>query len=689
MTMHTRSFKLTAVAAALCSAFGAAQAADDDITKLTKPDSTVQFGLGYVDSDSRRFGQYNGLKDDGVYGLLDADIVRRDDTTGTWVKLRARNLGLQSRELRVDHERQGSWSYYVDYTKIPRYEPYQALTGVTGIGSNNLAIPSPAAATGLVDLKVVRERVGLGYNKHLMGNWSFKIDFRNETKDGARLWARGTTGDAGNFEFAPEPINSTTRQLDAVVGYTGERLQLSGGYYGTTYNNQYTGLNFTGGAGGLSSFTPIGLPPDSHSHQLHLSGAYAFTPTTHGNFKIAYGKAQQDDAFVTGVPLAPGIGNSLQGRIDTTLVQMGLTARPLPKLTLRGNLRYNDRDDKTPILMYGTAGTTTDGNNEPRSIRTTNGKVEASYALPMAFRVTGGIDYEEKKRNTSPIRVVSFRDTTEETAYRVELRRSVSDTITGALGYTHSDRTGSPFLLTERGGSTLGSNLIAPIHLADRKRDKVRLSASWQVAEPLSLQFLINEASDRYDGDRDGSGLGMRKGRARVYSIDATYAISEKWQANAFAMRSRNKINQSTCESASNAGVCSNSTGNPIWRSALSNVTDSFGLGTRGKPFNWLEIGGDLSFSDIKDEYRQEVISPASASIDLIPDVTTRLTRVKLFAKYAIQKNSGLRFDYIYDRFSTNDWTWSTWTYTDGTKLTQNPNQKAHFIGLSYYYRWQ
>jgi MtrB/PioB family decaheme-associated outer membrane protein len=679
MTRPTRSFSRSAIAAALFVAFGTTYAAEaDEITTLTKPESTIQFGMGYVDADNRRFGQYNGLNDKGAYGLLDLDIVRRDDTTGTWLKFRGRSLGLDSRELRFDHEAQGNWGYYLEFNQIPRHEPYQALTGVNGIGSNTLVIPNTAATSGLVNLKTERERIGLGFNKHLSERWNLKVDFRNEQKDGARLWARGTTGGPGNFQFAPEPINSTTRLLEATLGYSGERLQLSGGYYGTMFNNEYNGLNFIGTTGGLSSFTPIGLPPDNHSHQFHLSGAYAFTPTTNGNFKVAYGKTQQDDMFVTGVnvPLAPGIGTNLQGRIDTTLVQMGLTARPLPKLTLRGNLRYDDRNDKTPTLQYGTPGNTTDGFNEPRSIRTTSGKFEASYALPLAFRLTGGVDYDEKKRNTSPIRIVSFRDRTEETAYRVELRRSMSDTVTGAVSYIHSDRTGSQFQQTTVGGGGPGSNVIAPIHLADRNRDKVRMSLNWQVADPLSLQFLVDHARDRYDGDRDGSGLGPRKGEARMYSIDASYAFSDKVQGTAYISRNDTQIDQA-----------SETSGGQLWAAALRNTGDSFGIGLRSKPYSRLELGGDLSHSDIEDKYQQHALT--GAAIDSLPDVTTRLTRLTLFAKYALDKKSGLRLDYVYDRFSTNDWTWSTWTYTDGTRLLQSPVQKVNFVGVTYYYKWK
>jgi hypothetical protein len=44
---------------------------------------------------------------------------------------------------------------------------------------------------------------------------------------------------------------------------------------------------------------------------------------------------------------------------------------------------------------------------------------------------------------------------------------------------------------------------------------------------------------------------------------------------------------------------------------------------------------------------------------------------------------------YAFDQYRTDDWTWANWVYTDGTTVTQDPNQKVHFIGVSYYYRFQ
>lgn len=698
--MKTRNTILqTAVGAALLSALGPAAAAEgEDVFALTKPESNASIGLGYADSDGRRFGQYNGVNERGAYGLLDMDLVRRDDETGTWLRFNGRNLGLDNRQFRFEHNRQGNWGYFIEGSQIPRYEPYVATTAVTGITTPDLVIPATPTPGVPVDLKTRRDVVGLGFDKFLSREWDVKVRYRNEEKEGARLWARGTTGTvagfAGNFEFAPEPINSTTRQLEATLGFNGEKLQLSGGYYGTMYNNQYNQLNFTGGVAALSTFNPIALPPDNNSHQLYLSGGYGFTPTTRGTFKVAYAKAQQDDAFPTGVnvPLAPGIGNNLQGRVDTTQAQAGITSRPMPKLSLRADVRYEDRDDKTPVLRYNTLATATstfNGDNEPRSIRTTSGRVEASYALPMAFRVTGGIEYDEKKRNISAVRVVSARETTDETSYRVELRRPMSETVTGALSYVHSERDGSPFLQTVVNDGSPGSNLIAPVHLADRKRDKVRLSVNWTPMDPLTIQLFVDEARDEYTG-RDGLALGPRTGEAHNYSLDISYAFSDKWQATAWYSRNDTKAEQATCENASAVGVCPASAADPIWKANLRNVSDSVGAGLRGKPSGKLLVGLDVNYTDISDTYGQVALSPSTSTVPTaLPDVSTKLTRVNLYGKYALQKNSGVRIDYIYDRFSTNDWTWTTWQYLDGTVISQDPVQEVHFVGVSYYLRWR
>ncbi len=706
------------IAASILAAFGSAMAAetDEEVARLTTPDSSVNAGIGVLTNDGARFGQYSGVRKDGAYGLLDLDLIRRDDGTGTWMRLHGRNLGLDSRELRFEHERQGNWGYFIDFSQTPRYNPYTVNTALQGIGGNSLRIPYPAATSAKSDtqLKAQRDALTLGLNKILAGGWDLQLRFRNEEKNGARMFSRGQTGGAGagGFEFLAEPIDYTTRQLEATAGYTGEKLQLSGGYYGTWFTNRNQYLNIvnqpfgpTSLGTGAGAFTPIGLPPGNESHQLHLAGGYSFTPATRGNFKLAYARAAQEEAFPFAPAALPGatslspfVGrNNLGGRIDTTQAQFGLSARPLPKLALRADLRYENRADKTPILPYMTTTTgalitaansptsTIDGNNEPRSIKTTVGKAEASYSLPMGFRITGGVDYEQKKRNTSPVRVVSHRYETEETSYRAELRRAIGETATGSLAYVNSRRTGSEWLVTTTLNGAAGSNLIAPLHLADRDRDKWRAVLDWSPMEKLSLQFAADDSGDTYSG----RALGPRKGKAQLYSADATYTFSENWQATGWISRSDTRAEQVTCEVATGVGVCPSTAADPIWQAKLRNAGDALGLGLRGKPSGALELGADLQYSKDRAEFRQAPLPvPAVAGVPL-PDVNYDRLTLRLFAKYALQKNAGVRLNFVFDRFSTDDFNWASWQYTDGTRVMQAPTQKTSFIGASYYYEFR
>ncbi|HJX17245.1 MAG TPA: MtrB/PioB family decaheme-associated outer membrane protein [Acidiferrobacterales bacterium] len=687
-TQPRNTIRPSALTMALLALSVTALAAEpDEVTELSRPESTVSAGIGYVSDDSLRFGQYTGMHEEGAYGLAEIDIAIRNDDTGTWTLLEGRNLGLDNRDLRFEHRRQGDWGYFLEYSQIPRFEPFTPTTAVTGIGTPNLSVPTTATAGVPVEMKTTRDVFGFGLDKAFTGNLDVRVRYQQQEKNGERLFARGTTG-SGGFQFAPEPINSTTRMLESTVGYTDKKLQLSGGYYGTLYESHDNALNITevGAPTTLAGFTPMALPPDNQAHQLFVAGGYNITETARTTFKAAYTHATQHETFI--LPSSATGRTDLGGEVDTTLLQAGFTARPLSKLSVLANLRHENRDDKTPVADYFsvTTGTTFTGENEPRSIKTNNAKLEATYALPMSLRMTGGIDYDMKERNYSEVRVVSARTETNELSYRLALRRSISETLTGSLGVVRSQRDGSDYLTTLLTTAAMGSNLIAPIHYADRDRDKVRLSLNWMPVDLLSVQLVADTARDDYTA-RTAENLGPRKGTAENYALDMTFMFSEDWQMTAWASRNKNQIDQATCEAASSAGVCPNTVADPFWQVSLRNLGNAGGLGLRAKLTSKLELGGDLQHSVYNDEYSQLATTPGAVA-PIIPDIETRVTAIRLTAKYALMKSAGIRFDYAYQRWTSDDWTWSTWTYTDGTQLLQEPVQKVHFFGVSGYYRW-
>lgn len=691
MNHETRkAFPLSVLAAVLLAAFGSTRAADE-ITELSKPESTVNLGGGYVSEDNHFFGQYTGMVDEGAYGVLDFNIVNRDEENGTWARLDGRNLGREDRELRFEHRRQGDWGYFLEYSQIPRYEPYTVNTAVTGIGTSSLTVPAVSTPGVPVELKSERDRFGLGLDKQLSDTLDVQIRVRNEQKSGERLFARGTFG---GFEFAPEPLDASTTLVEALLGYTGKQLQLSGGYYGSIYNNHNNRLDVAGGVAALSTFTPIGLPPDNQSHQLNLSGGYSITNTTRSTFKLAYASATQTDNFI--VPAITGYP-SLDGRVDTTQAQLGVTSHPWSNLSLLANVRHENREDKTPVRFYttppaGPPAPTFNGYYEPRSLKTTTSKVEAGYRLPMGFRAVGGIDYENNERHvpywfSGSLATVSSRAETDELTYRAQLHRSLSETVNGYVVYSYSDRNGTDFLRTVLNDGATGSNLIAPLYLADRNRDKVRVSVDWTPIDRLTMQFIADSARDDYTA-RTAQDLGPRHGDAKSYTIDANLLLGDTWQATAWVSRTDNRTEQATCENASVAGgICPNTAADPYWQVSTRNIGNAVGLGLRGQPFSKLELGADVQYSAYRDEYRQ-LATTTGAITPVVPDITTLVTLVRLTAKYEIQKNAGVRLDYNYERWNSDDWQWSSWTYTDGTQLVREPVEKVQYVGLSGYVRW-
>ena len=680
-------FRRSVIASALLVAFGPAFGADGEDASLR---SEVSVGIGYVSDDNQRFGEYTGLTDKDAYLLLDADVVRRNDATGTWLRITGRNLGFDDRLLRFEQERQGNWGYFIEFNQIPRFDPYTINTGLLGIGTNVQTPVTITPGTGATyELDTRRDILSAGFRKSFGQGVGLDVKLSNEEKEGSRRWGQGTFG---TWRFLAEPIDQTTRQLDATLSYTTEKLQLQGGYYGTTFENHNNLLTVIGPTLFTGSNLMV-LPPDNESHQFFVSGGYTFTPTTRANFKVAYGQITQNETFPT-TPVA-GAPSNLDGQIDTTLIDAGLTTRFGRNLSVRARLGYEKRDDKTPVFRYfpsqNTVGATNDGTNETRDIETMRGKLEATYRLPAAFDITGGIEYVEKERNSPPVRSVDFRETTDETSFLAELRRSVGETVTGAVTYIYSQRRGSDWLTNFGNQTTVSTgDLIAPIHLADRDRDLVRVTATWMPTQPLSFNFRVEATQDDYTGrGLTPFDLGPREGETTFYSADVGYAFSDKVQATAWVSHGEDKYQNAVCQSAAvpNANSCNATPAAPVWTADLKHTQDSVGVGLSAEPSSRIKLFADVSYSEMTDEMRTAAITPAVA-LPVLPDVNTKVTTFKLTAQYALQRNSGVRLQYVFDRYETDDWTWNSWTYTDGTRVLEEPTQEVHFIGASYYYRF-
>jgi MtrB/PioB family decaheme-associated outer membrane protein len=665
------------LAAAVAIALGAtaAQAQQYTLDELVMPVSSITGGLGYITNDNHYFGMYHGgLVDTTELGLvprLALDYNRRDEATGTWWQA---DVDSDWAGLNLEYGRQGDWDARLQYSDSVKTNPFTFNTGLTGIGSNNLTLNGTALRD--VTLETERRNLRLGLKKVLPKGFDVRFKLRDEQKDGERQWGfRTATG--GNIVFLAEPIDYQTREYEAIVDYTGEKLQLSGGYYGTTFDNAINRVDV-----GPDS---VSQPLDNDSRQFFLTGGYQFTPTTRGTFHGAFGKQEQDDNF-----FAPAEGNgrtSLDGEVETTLLNLGLYARPTRALSLSARARYEDRNDNTPIDLYRTDTVppiTNARNNVVWSRTFTTLGLDAAYRLPMGIKLKGGYEYDKRERDipeddlaNGAYRSVTFRDQTEEDTYTLELRRSMSDTVNGRIAYIRKNRDGSTLFPD----SNLGDeDRIAPRHWADRDRDQVKLAVDWLASELLSMQFRYEVSDDDYDPS--GRDLGVRGARTQLVSADASYALSYDWKLTGWVTLTESELDQSSVD-----------TGSDEWDAKLDTSGAAAGLGLRGTPRDDLKVGVDLKY--VYDRNEQDIVDRDGAdTLDTLPDIHYKLWSLRLFSDYAVDPSSTVRLDVVYEQRKTNDWTWQElngdpWLYDDGTTVIQDPNENVVFVGVSYRYVWR
>lgn len=673
-------------------------------------EASVSVGVGGLSGDNADralFGQYKGLRTRSAVGLFGVEYSRHNDEAGTATRLDGVNLLGDTREIDFSWKKQGDWKFSAQYGESVREDPLSASSGA--------------------ELKVTRTRLGMAYAKTLGPQLQLDIALSSENKDGARLFgigfscpsavAPGCGGSTGTETgwavlMLPEPIDANHSQIEARLSYAGERLRASLGYHGSFYRNRLgslqpavpSSLNNALGellplSAGLQAILnqPVALPPDNQAHQIDVAGSYTFTPTTHLNFKLAHARALQHQNFAAaGLGGAPTGVTDLGGRVDTTLAQLGLTARPLPKLSVLAKLRYEERDDSTPLAPYNIEGTATYTNRRLPATKL-RGQLQASYALTSELRGTLGADYEAIDRgvftpSSAAAGISALRQKTDETGLRAELRRRMNENVSGALVLASSRRGGSNWLRDNSGlgvtevpdpgdpASGLATAIFMP-SLADRARDTVKLLADWQASEELSLQLSAQVGRDRYTTP---SVFGLRRSGNDQISVDANYAWSERWRFDANLSYGNETLRQARPTAVT---------------LDYDNRSVSFGLGVVGKPIAKLEIGARLSFVDDRSVYDQTPDADTHAADAALlaaagglPEIVFRQAVWTLYGRYELTPRSALRLDLVYQRSKWTDWTWAyngvPFTYSDGSTVGQQPRQNVGFVGVSYIHRW-
>ena len=171
-----------------------AQAASDEasVAQLTQPTNTVEIGGGSVSHASPKAGEYDGTGRQGTYFIGNFDLrggAAYNENDATRWRLSGTNLGLETRNIRMEYGAQGSYRIYFEYDELLRNGSavYPSIASpYLGAGGTSLTLPgnwsaplyatSAAMGSGNSYPAPVASMLGLaatGYGSPLVANTTF------------------------------------------------------------------------------------------------------------------------------------------------------------------------------------------------------------------------------------------------------------------------------------------------------------------------------------------------------------------------------------------------------------------------------------------------------------------------------------------------------------------------------------
>ncbi len=622
-------------------------------------ETELDAGALYVDEDSAKFGEYNGLDEKGSYPAVSASGGQRNES-GTYWNYELADLGFDP-AARVAAGKEGRFEARLAYDELPRNAWDSTVTPFSLSGRNSLVLPAgwvrsgattgmTALAGSLAPVRIGTERTTLGAGlDYLFGDQlKFFADFSSEESQGSRLGGASFIMQA--LQFA-EPVDATHDQFKVGAVYTFRRGFVRLSWYGSEYDNQLGSVSFDNPYLPQAPDTTRGrkaLAPDNKAQKLTLDGNFRL-PWWDGvlSYRYADGTMEQDDLLLplsTSAALAlvaPLPRDRLNGDVDTTHYRASLSLRPHSRVRARVGYRYDERDDNTaPFSLAGYVES--DSAIGPAASSVRYGRERARLDAWGEVRVfdwlylSGGAEQDETKRSNL------VTDRTEETRGWGGLRVRPHATVEfkGSYGEAHVDADGGQY--TVQAFLPPENPLLRKFYLTNRDGEFAEGMLTWT---PWRLSFAVQGAyaNDEYRL----SVLGLKSSRDYRYSGTASWAVTEKVAVYGTAGYQNILTRQAGQEGLPSVVL--------PWTATHEDEFETAGGGVQ-----WRDIGGKL---DLGLDYTYASATGLIGTTSAVPGVAgafptlrSRFNALRFTAGYDVNERLGVRMTYAREDYSSSDW---------------------------------
>jgi MtrB/PioB family decaheme-associated outer membrane protein len=631
------------------------------------------------------------------------------------------------------------------------------------------------------DIGIRRDTASVDYRYTPTDNWDITANYSNLRRTGSQVDSVLFTGtNNGSRADVAKPVADTTQnfgvngeyagtsawgqKFNAMIGYTGSVYQDDFNNY--TVQNPFCDTGFTNNCTTLgAAASPLAMMSTPPNNQMNgVTGTFGADLPFKSRYMgtLSYSGMRQNDAFLpfasngipgltlNGLPASSlatvpalirtqnGTGvTSLNGSINTLLVNNVLTTQITPDLKTKLNYRYYDYDNQTPELFIAnwaiadSVAATTHPNEAPLNSLSfgyikQNAGAEATWRPVHSVNVGGAYGYEHYDFTRADASSTSENSGKVYADWKpftwVTARASGLFAARRAGNYDYHGNVGNfQWPATPPTNGSNYSQLYRQFYLDDRDRAQGKFQVAVDVLRNLTVTPTFDVRNDTYIFAPNEEGLTSDRSYAAgvevayVATPDATLLFSymNEHRNQNLVSASNTKLFPYTAQTSYTAAQLS-----------TTNVRDNVntfivGLNYAVIPEKFdVHLGYTLSLAnDNQPLYfangagpTTSVGVPAVATPSQFPPVTTTFQRIDATAKYIVDKDFvtslglkgevALKLRYAWERNSVTNWnndTMQSYMYLTQTQnqtffyqalAANNPNYNVHLLGGTVSFAW-
>jgi MtrB/PioB family decaheme-associated outer membrane protein len=613
-----------------------------------------------------------------------------------------KNLGQDDVNLNFRGGRYGKIKGSITYDEIPHRFAFDVKTLYSGVGSDNLTLDDglqtnlqglsgdsaaqaqelknefSKAASGDPDIK--RKKLSGDLELVALDPFSIRAEFSREEQDGTRPFF-GSFGLNNALEIF-EPIDNETWSLKLIAEYAEKSYLLNAAYYYQHFNNNEDTLKFDNpfrvdNAVGEPSRGRIDLAPDNDYQNISIAGSYMDLPfNSRISANAAWGWMRQDDdlpAFTTNTALTNPINYSDRSslpeseadvKVNTSLYNLKLNARPLSFMRVKGNFRHYDYDNKTDKIKFPDGYVETDAFPEtpqlgapistlPSSYRKTKADLNLGFDVWTKTRLNLDYTYNLTKRDNREVDKQTDNiyggsiDTNP--FYWSDLRASYHRTDTDIDDYDFDE-------YLESGQDLQQLPELRKYTQADVNRDRFEFMANVYPVEPLAFSGSFTYGKD----DFHDSPFGLTDADYYSFSVDGDYTLTDSLSLNAFYIYEKYKNKQKARGEFDEDGDGISTVTD--WKADGQDRINTFGGGISYAVIpERLDFNLKYSYSKVDGKIDFSIPNGSVEDFDTVDDSTLQTLDAKL--KYNIWGGCFVTLGYVWENFDYDDYNKEGFTF--------------------------